>query len=164
MPVRRYHPEIRARAAKSAKTFTIIEIPSERPRRHDPEGIMKSRSFMEKRMVETVLGERLTVAFAGAEPGLVQVPGCRSSRRSSQPSSHSDPGQAPAETLAFPRWQHVGEPVERGGDVAVERVRYLAPLRRERDGNRPPVTRHRGPGDQAAAFGPVGQPGERGLL
>jgi len=30
MPVRRYHPEIRARAAKSAKTFTIIEIPSEK--------------------------------------------------------------------------------------------------------------------------------------
>jgi hypothetical protein len=83
---------------------------------------------------------------------------------SSQRSSHSDPGQAPAEPLAFFRWQHVGEPVERGGDVAVERARYLASLRRERDGNRPPVTLHRGPGDQAAAFGPVGQPGERGLL
>ena len=39
--------------------------------------------------------------------------------------------------------------------------RHLAPLRRERDGNRPPVARHRGPGDQPAAFGPVGQPGER---
>ena len=63
MPVRRYHPEIRARAAKSAKTFTIIEIPSEKPRRHDPEGIMKSRSFMEKRMVEAALGECLAVAF-----------------------------------------------------------------------------------------------------
>jgi S-adenosyl methyltransferase len=90
--------------------------------------------------------------------------GLPSSQRSSQPSSHSDPGQAPAEPLAFPRWQHVSEPAERGGDVAVERARHLAPLRRERDGNRPPVTRHRGPGDQAAAFGPVGQPGERGFL
>jgi hypothetical protein len=36
---------------------------------------MKSRSFMEKRMVEAALGERLTVAFAGAEP--VPGPGAR---------------------------------------------------------------------------------------
>jgi hypothetical protein len=81
-----------------------------------------------------------------------------------KPSSHSDAGQAAAEPLAFLRWQHVGEPVKRGGDVTMERARHLAPLRRERDGNRPPVIRYRGPGDQAAAFGPVGQPGERGLL
>ena len=79
-------------------------------------------------------GEPVVDGLDLVEPGLVQVPewrpamavdakapgrcgpGWRSSQRSSQPSSHGDPGQAAAEPLAFPRWQHVGEPVERGGD------------------------------------------------
>ena len=46
----------------------------------------------------------------------------------------------------------------------MEGARRVAPARRERDRKRAPVARDGGPGDQAAAFGPVGQPGERRLL
>ena len=46
----------------------------------------------------------------------------------------------------------------------MEGGRRVAPGRRERDRQRAPVARDGGPGDQAAAFGPVGQPGERRLL
>ena len=46
----------------------------------------------------------------------------------------------------------------------MEGARRVAPGRRERDRQRAPVAGDGGPGDQAAAFGPVGQPGERRLL
>jgi len=78
--------------------------------------------------------------------------------------ARGDVGQAAAEPGAFGRRQHVSELAERGGKLAMEGDRRVAPGRRERDRQRAPVAGDGRPGDQAAAFGPVGQPGERRLL
>jgi PPOX class F420-dependent enzyme/OxyR family protein len=75
-----------------------------------------------------------------------------------------DAGEAAAEARAFGWRQHVGEAGEFGRKLTVKGGRRVRPAGRERDGQRAPVAGHGGPRDQAAAFGPVGQAGERGLL